>query len=564
MKLPLLNPLLVAGLLAWTSFAAKADPEQDLLGILQSNASPIQKADAAGRLRIVGTAQAVPALEALLDHDATAHAARHALEGIPVPEAGAALRRAFPASAGLLRVGLIDSLGWRGEPEAVPLLQPLLSDTDNSLASAAAAALGRIGGEDALAALESARDRIPIAARPALLEALLRCAERQLTNGQRARAMDIYQSLFLPTESQPIRVAAYTGMIRSAEDGGFGLILSALEGTDTAAGIAALQLAGDLQNPGATSAFARLLGISSPDRQIALLALLQARGDRAALPAALTAMDSADPSVRAAAAAALGALGDATCVSPLAKAATSTDAAEQAAARQALTVLNRGDVTAALTAALWTAEPSVQMELVRALSARSEPSAIPALFELAREENSPARRAALQALGQLVDGSHLDDLVLLLVNSQSPAARDQVRSVFESLIERTPDPQQLELHPVLALLASEHPEVREAVLPVCVLFLDERIRMALRQAMRDPEVNVRLAATRALCTSADPLLLPDILELARHTKTTACARWRSMVSSAWPRTKVSASPNRNGWMRSARSSRSPPGSRRNV
>ena len=228
-------------------------------------------------------------------------------------------------------------------------------------------------------------------------------------------------------------------------------------------------------------------------------------------------MDSADPSVRAAAAAALGALGDATCVSPLAQAATSTDAAEQAAARQALVVLNRGEVTAALTAALWTAAPSVQMELVRALSARSEPSAIPALFELAREENSPARRAALQALGQLVDGSHMDDLVLLLVNSQSRAARDQVRSVFESLIERTPDPQQLELHPVLALLASEHPEVREAVLPVCVLFLDERIRMALRKAMRDPEVNVRLAATRALCTSTDPRLLPDMIELARRT-----------------------------------------------
>jgi hypothetical protein len=83
----------------------------------------------------------------------------------------------------------------------------LLSATDVSLASATAAALGRIGGEDALAALESARDRIPTAARPALLEALLRCAERQLTNGQRARALNIYQSLFLPTESDPRKTA---------------------------------------------------------------------------------------------------------------------------------------------------------------------------------------------------------------------------------------------------------------------------------------------------------------------------------------------------------------------
>ena len=94
MKPPILKPLLIAGLLALTALPAGADPEQELLGVLRSNAIPIQKADAAGRLRGVGTVRAVPVLAALLNHDATAHAARHALEGMPFPEAGAALRRA--------------------------------------------------------------------------------------------------------------------------------------------------------------------------------------------------------------------------------------------------------------------------------------------------------------------------------------------------------------------------------------------------------------------------------------------------------------------------------------
>ena len=124
MKLSLLNPLLVAGLLAWTSFAAKADQE---LG--SHRHPPVQRHSPSRRpTPPVDCAWWEPRarflpLAALLSNEATAHAARHALEGIPVPEAGAALRRAFPASAGLLRVGLIDSLGWRGEPEAVPLLE---------------------------------------------------------------------------------------------------------------------------------------------------------------------------------------------------------------------------------------------------------------------------------------------------------------------------------------------------------------------------------------------------------------------------------------------------------
>ena len=323
MKTLILKNLLIAGLLAWTALPAGADPgqEQDLLDVLRSSADPVQKADAAGRLRGVGTVQVVPVLAALLNDDATAHAARHALEGMPFPEAGAALRQALGQSTGLLKLGLIDSLGWRREVEAVSLLQPMLSETDAALVAATAIALGRIGSAGALSALEAARHQIPAMARPALLEGLMRCAERQLAEGNRVRASAIYRSIFDSSEVESIRAAAYAGMIRSADDGGFGLIVAALGGRDAAAGAAALQLAGGLQHPAATRALSELLPNSPPGRQVALLALLQARGDAAAMPVVLTAARSAEPAVRAAAASALGALGDATCVTLLAESA---------------------------------------------------------------------------------------------------------------------------------------------------------------------------------------------------------------------------------------------------
>ena len=520
MKSSLLNPLLVAGLLAWTSFAVNADEEQDLLGILGSDANHVQKADAAGRLRIVGTARAVPALAALLDHEATAHAARHALEGIPFPEAGAALRQALGQASGLTRLGLIDSLGWRREPEAVPLLEPWLNDQDTNLVAAAAIALGRIGGAAALDALNSAHRQNRSASLPAIDEGLMLCAEHLLETGvpdDRAKASLIYHLVFESSQQEHVRAAAFIGQTHTSTDGGFNAIITALEGSDPAVATAALQLAGDVDHPEATKAFTGLLLDSTPDRQIPLLSLLQARGDRAALTAVLTAARSPSPPVRAAAASALGVLGDASCIELLAELATSSDPAEQSAARQALVVLREGAVTATLTSALWTAAPAIQVELVRALSARSDPSALPALFELAGEESEPTQRAALQALGQLVDGSHIDSLVLLLVNARGQNTRDQIRGVFESLIERTADPGQLELDWILSALRSEHDEVRVALLPVSVLFVDERIRAALRLALQDSNAAIRNTATRALCTSSDPELLPDLLELARET-----------------------------------------------
>ncbi len=493
---------------------AIAGEEQDLIQILVGNSDASQKADAASRLRRIGTANAVPALEALLPIPATSQAARHALEGMPFPEAVAALRESLARTSGLTKAGLIESLGWRRDTDAVPLLKPLLSNPDATLAAAAASALGKIGGADVLDALESARDTIPDEARPALIEGLMRCAEEKVHGGDRARAAAIYESLFAATEPAPIRTAAYAGMIHAAEDGGMGLVLSALEGQDASAQTAALQLAGELRQPGATIALAELLAKSSPGLQIALLALLETRGDEEALPAVLETARNSDPAVRAAAIAAVGALGDASTVALLAQAATATDPSEQSAARQALTTLNRGEVTESIVELLSKTTPAIQVELVRALSARSDPSAMPALFDLAREDGSPARRAALQALGQLVDGSQMSALVQLLLETKDDTTRDQIRGVFETLIERTPEPQTLDLDPILQGLESKSPETRASLLPVSVLFVDDRLRAALRVALKDDNETIHNAAARALCASRDVRLLPDLLDTA--------------------------------------------------
>ena len=140
---------LLACLIALVTAAARADEEQDLIATLQSTASVPQKCAACQKLRIIGTGPPVPALAALLGEERTSHAARYALEAMPCAEAGAALREAAGKTSGSIKAGLIDSLGWRRDRQAVPWLAPLLADADLTIASAAASALGRIGGQDA-------------------------------------------------------------------------------------------------------------------------------------------------------------------------------------------------------------------------------------------------------------------------------------------------------------------------------------------------------------------------------------------------------------------------------
>ncbi|MCX5670081.1 MAG: hypothetical protein NTU94_02005, partial [Planctomycetota bacterium] len=80
--------------------AAPADAEQALIGVLQSDRPPAEKAAACRNLKPIGTAKSVPALAALLADKDLSHWARWALETMPCSEAGAALRGALAKTAG--------------------------------------------------------------------------------------------------------------------------------------------------------------------------------------------------------------------------------------------------------------------------------------------------------------------------------------------------------------------------------------------------------------------------------------------------------------------------------
>lgn len=497
---------------------AEVTEEARLIALLQSDATPVEKEDGCRRLKQMGGAKAVPALAALLGDEYLYQPACDALETMPFLEAGEALRASLRTTSGKPMAGAIHALGERRDPSALPDLADRLNDSDPLVASSSANALRRIGGPEAIRRLRKALMPASEPLRSAIVDALLQCAVQLLTDGDRAAAASIFEQFDDPKEKEHVRTAAYAGRIHSAGDSWLELVTLGLEGSDPARQTAALHMARSISDPDATTSYTRLLTKTSPAMQMALLGLLQQRGDVRAAPAIFAAAQSVDTSVRVAALVALGTLGDTTAIPLLAKAATSKEESEQMAGRQALIELRRGNVADALVVQLTLASSEVQVELIRALAARSEKSAVPKLFTLARSDAATTRKAALQAMSRLADGSHLGSLVELMKGASDETARADVRSVFESIVERAERKKHFDVTPIVNGLADANVETRIALLQVSALFADVRLRAAFRAGVKDADAPVREAAARALCNSRDTELMPDLIELARNSE----------------------------------------------
>ena len=144
------------------------------VAVLASSATREEKVNACRRLAAVGGQESIAPLAALLADAELAHAAQMALEAIPDPAAGEALRTALPNLTGLPLVGAMQSLAARREAVAVSDLGRYLNDADPQVVAAACTALGTIASPEAIALLENGRSSIIDAARTEWGLALLR------------------------------------------------------------------------------------------------------------------------------------------------------------------------------------------------------------------------------------------------------------------------------------------------------------------------------------------------------------------------------------------------------
>lgn len=513
MKSQFMNRILTAACIALAAITARGADEQDLITILKSTAGAPAKWAACQQLRLIGTASSVPALAAELTHERTGHAARHALEGIPAPEAGAALRNALGQASGLMKAGLIDSLGWRRDTKALPLLKPLLSDADATVASSAAAALGRIGGTEAVTALSAARDQAPPDVQRVVLESLLQCAERLASLHDGSAAAAIYRDLFDSKFPEQIHAAAWRGLALSDAAQRAQLVADALAGADRSIQAVALQLVRELADPQVIKAALSQWSTLPPESQVAVLDA-HVRSGEGSLDTVRTAAASRHLSVRIAAWQALAGSSDASFIPALVKAAATGELAERDVARETLSRLRGPAAGKALLASLDHADAPEKAELLRALGARGDTAAASVLLRHARAESDPVRRAALESLRQLAVTDTLAPLLDLAANANSDAAREPVLHALYAVCQASPD-KAASARLVVQTMAQLSITERRRLLPLLAELGTSDALNAAQSATRDPDPELAKEAVRVLAQWPNAAPAPHLLELAR-------------------------------------------------
>jgi len=179
---------------------AEGYKESDLIRVLESDAAKGDKAITCKRLAIYGSEKCVPTVAPLLADKELASWARIALESIPGPAADTALRGAASELQGRLLVGVINSIGVRGDAKAVEILVQKLDDANGDVASAAAVALGHIGGEKAAEVLTKSLTSTQVEVRSAAAEGCILCAEQFMEQNKTSDAVKLYDAV-RPTPS---------------------------------------------------------------------------------------------------------------------------------------------------------------------------------------------------------------------------------------------------------------------------------------------------------------------------------------------------------------------------
>jgi uncharacterized protein len=479
--------------------AAPRDLAPRLAGLLTGGATLDAKKFACWQLGLCGSDGEVPVLAGLLGNPDLALAARNALERIPGEASLAALRNALATAPEGLRRDLILSLGARCDEKSVPALAALLPDR------AAVDALGLIGSEAALRALEGAADKAPPESREAWTLATLRCAAN-------AKATSTLEKLTGTGMAAPVRRAAFLARVDALGAAANDTISAALTGNDEILRAAALQALNDHPDPAMLARLSAGLGDLSAAVQPLLLAVLGLHGDSASLPAVTRALASNEPDIREAAFKALARLGDDTVVPALVKGISTAPESDRKPVLDALAALRGEKVNAALVSQMNGASPAAQCELIRVLVLRDATDAVGALIPAAESGDAALRQESIRALGKLAGAAHVPEMIRLL-NKSVEEDRTALETALVALGKRASASAA-----IAQAMQGAVPATRASLATVLGALRDAESLAGLREAMKDTDPGVRTACVRSLAGWPDAAPLVDLVAAAESAQ----------------------------------------------
>jgi HEAT repeat protein len=370
------------------------------------------------QLEYMGGAEAVESLARLLGGpDAELReCARRALEKNPASAAGLALRAALEKGGeAVWRVGLINSLGQRGEAGAEALL--LAQAREEQTAAVAWLALGRIATPTAIDALKSLLEE---KRQPGVAVALVEAAQRLQLRGDAINALEIYRQVYRCPPAATFtaaRAAALGGWVKLDPAGASERILQAISGSEPKLRQAALTAAA-----GHPITLQLLVATLPRLDSLAKIQVMSVLDSPLAEQQIIPIVSDPDEAVRRSALEALGRCGSDGSVPVLLAAATDESKPGKSTAETALARLSGSAAVASLEKAAATGETKSRVVAINALAARRHVAALPAMMNYTADPEAAVRKAAYAALRNMASDGEIEPLARQVLAGKSDAA----------------------------------------------------------------------------------------------------------------------------------------------
>jgi len=496
--------------------AERESLETKLDAFLEGEATPAGKVAVCRELRTIGTERSVPVLAGLLLAAETTDAARYALEKIPGEAADKALIEALIKTSGPIKLGIIQSLGGRKSPSAVPELAELVLMGDEATAGAAAVALGAVGGPDASKALFNLLGVASGEVKSRTASALLLCGEELLKKKDIKVAAAIYERIFRSKVSEPLRKAAFKGKVRASGEAAEGTVLAALDGRDGSLRDAALDMVPEVFGPSSIGRATALFPKLAPAEKIRFLSILCGYPKDVALPVIKAATDNPDAAVRVEAIKIIEKTGDASVVGLLAERAARACGPEQLAARMSLWGMKGADVDQAVLDLLAAAsDEAVKAEAVRAVGERSIGAGKDALISIIRSGPAALRLEAIRGLKGLAGPEDLSALLILLPGIEDETEQGEMENLIAG-VALTIVRLNARADAVKSLLAvTTDVKARGSLLRVLGKIGEESGLPLIRKALTEGNADLADGAVRSLCDWPTSTAKDDVIAVAR-------------------------------------------------
>jgi len=492
--------------------------EAKLITVLQTpQATYAGKQYVCRMLRKIGSQQCVPALAKLLKDTKLAHMARFALQHNSSAQAAAALRAELGQTRDdNLKIGLIGSLGARGDREAVSQIAPYLTSKNKALAQAAVRALGVIGGSQAAGLLTKAQ--VCQSLKPLQADSILLCADSLAEQSKGAQAAKIYSDLAAAGNPAMVRVAANGGLIRTNPAQACKVISTMLKDRNQKVRRAGGKFARELPTGlNVTMEMTLILTDLEPEGKIMLLSTLADRGDRGASGVVTRMVSNAHEGVRVEAIRTLGVLGNAKHVSMLAGLSVRKDNTGRAAF-ESLKRLTGTGVSLALEKMVGNyPDPAQRAQAVEAIRVRRETRSLPILLRAAKDRDGGVRKAAVKALGEMGGPRELSVLVEMLVSTAKTSDLDSLTGALQSIVGRFPAEGSARNHAETLILKSlpKAGDQAKASLISMLPLLGSSKALAASRGQLTGSSDVKKAAIRALSAWPNAKPMADLLRLAK-------------------------------------------------